>query len=86
MGVPGRKGEEDGARTVRALRCGCGRRLEGGDDVELSGRVATPLRGAHPAAALDDEQVLALVAHAFELERAASHPGGDVPADEGSDA
>jgi hypothetical protein len=47
-GVPGRRGEEDSTRTVRELRCGCGRHLEGGDDAEMFGRVLDHLRGAHP--------------------------------------
>ncbi len=55
---------------MRAPRCGCGRRPEGGDDAELFGRLVDHLRGAHPAAAFGEEQVLALVAHAFQFQRA----------------
>jgi predicted small metal-binding protein len=71
-----------GTRTVRALRCGCGRHLEGGDDEELFGRVLAHLRDAHPALAFAEEQIVALVAHAFELESAAPHEGAKEP-DEG---
>jgi hypothetical protein len=46
------------------------------------GRVLDHLGGAHPALAFGEEQVLALVAHAFELERATPHEGARVP-DEG---
>jgi hypothetical protein len=68
---------------VRALRCGCGRRLEGGDDAELFGRVPDHPRGAHPVVAFGEEQVLAFVTHAFRYERATAHEGARVPADEG---
>ena len=67
---------------VRALRCGCGRRLEAGDDEELFGEVAKHLRREHPATAVEDVQVRAFVTHAYKLEHAAPYAGGEGP-DEG---
>ena len=67
---------------VKALRCGCGRRLEAKDDEELFGRMLEHLRGEHPAAAFGDGQVRSSVAHSYKLEYAAPYAGGAGPDEE----
>lgn len=67
---------------VKALRCGCGRRLEAEDDEGLLGRTREHLRGEHPAAALEEAQLRAFVAHSFKLEYAAPYAVGDEPDEE----
>ena len=67
---------------VRALRCGCGRRLEAGDDEELVGRVTGHLRHEHPSNALDEGGVRAFVSHAYTLERATPYADGEGPDEE----
>lgn len=67
---------------VKALRCGCGRKLEAGNDEELFGRVSNHLRREHPSTALEDGQVRAFVSHAYTLERSAPYAGGEGPDEE----
>ena len=67
---------------VRALRCGCGRRLEAGDDEELFGRVSGHLRREHPSSALGERGVRAFVSHAYTLEQAAPYADGEGPDEE----
>ena len=67
---------------VRALRCGCGRRLEAGNDEELFGEVSKHLRREHPATAMKDGQVRAFVSHAYKLEHASPYAGGEGPDEE----
>lgn len=67
---------------VRALRCGCGRRLEALNDEELFGEVSSHLRRKHPATAVEDGQVRAFVNHAYALDHAAPYADGEGPDEE----
>ena len=67
---------------VKALRCGCGRRLEGGNKQELFGEVSKHLRREHRAMVVDDGQVRAFVNHAYSLEHAAPYADGEGPDEE----
>jgi hypothetical protein len=67
---------------MRALRCGCGRRLEAEDDGELLGRVLAHMRTKHPEVSLGEERVRGFVSHAYEFEYAEIYAGAGVDEEE----
>ena len=67
---------------MRALRCGCGRRLEAEDDGELLGRVLAHMRTKHPEVSLGEERARRFVARAYEFEYAEIYAGAGTDEEE----
>ena len=77
---------ENGTRkngTSRALLCGCGRRLEAGEDERLCERVAAHLKTDHLTAHVDPELVRGMVAaRAYRIEHVVIYTNGSGPDEE----
>lgn len=68
---------------MRALLCGCGRRLEADEDARLCERVAAHLSRDHRTAHVDREVVRGMVAsRGYRLEYAAVYANGASPDEE----
>lgn len=68
---------------VKALLCGCGRRLEGEEDEKLCERISTHLRRDHRTAHVDREVVRGMVLlRAYRIEYAAIYENGSGPDEE----
>jgi predicted small metal-binding protein len=68
---------------MRALLCGCGRRLEADEDQSLCERVMAHLKRDHLSAYVDREVVRGMVtSRAYEIEYAVIYPNGSGPDEE----
>ena len=68
---------------MRALLCGCQRRLEATDEEDLRKLVLAHLRKDHHVASPDERQARRLVAaHVYRLEYAAPYADGEGPDEE----
>ena len=67
---------------MRALRCGCGRRLEAAGDEGLLALVREHFGREHAEASLGEERLRGMVAHAFALEYASVYGDGEGPDEE----
>jgi hypothetical protein len=68
---------------MRALLCGCGRRLEADQDEKLCERVVAHLKRDHLTAYVDREVVRGMVAaRAYKIEYVVPYPNGSGPDEE----
>jgi hypothetical protein len=68
---------------MRALLCGCGRRLEADEDGKLCERVVAHLKRDHLSAHVDGELVRGMVAaRAYNIEHVVIYPNGLGPDEE----
>lgn len=76
---------ENGIREngMRAMLCGCGQRLEAGEDERLCERVVAHLKRDHLTAHVDRELVRGMVAaRAFKIGYVNAYPNGSGPDEE----
>jgi predicted small metal-binding protein len=68
---------------MRALLCGCGRRLEADEDQKLCERVVAHLKRDHQRVYVNPELVRGMVAaRAYKIEYAVIYPNGSGPDEE----